>query len=66
MSKKFRLDRNAFKATNAVAANDHFSEWRSKSYKERLEAAFYLTYKAYGVDPSTRLDRNVFSMRKRD
>lgn len=65
MGNQFRLDRSAFTATSAVAANDHVTYWKDKTYKERLEAAFYLICKAYGIDETTKLDRTVFSMRKR-
>ena len=63
---QFRLDRTAFKATTARDADDQVSYWKDKSYKERLEAAFYLIYKAYGVNASTKLDRTAFSKRKRN
>lgn len=65
MSTEFRLDRTAFKATNAKDADDHVTYWKDKSYKERLEAAFYLINQAYGVTAETKLDRTVFSVRKR-
>ena len=65
MDEKFRLDRTAFKATNARDADDHVTDWKNKSYRERLEAAFYLINKAYGTTNQTKLDRTTFSMRKR-
>jgi hypothetical protein len=61
----FRLDRTSFKATTVEKANDHISYWRNKSYKERLEAASFLIMHAYQIDINTRLDRSVFSKRKR-
>ncbi|GAA4461612.1 hypothetical protein GCM10023093_06560 [Nemorincola caseinilytica] len=66
MEQKFRLDRTAFKAINAKDADDHVSYWRNKTLRERLEAAFYLINQAYGTTNQTRLDRTVFSVRKRD
>lgn len=66
MEQKFRLDRTAFKATNATEADDHVSYWLDKSLKERLEAAFYLINQVYGTTNQTKLDRTVFSVRKRD
>jgi hypothetical protein len=65
MDEQFRLDRNAFKATTAKDADYDFSYWQTRTYTERLNAAFYLIYKAYGVDQHTKLDRSVFSIRKR-
>jgi hypothetical protein len=62
---KFRLDRTAFSATNAKDANNRVSYWENKTYAERLEAAFYLIYKSYGIDPNTRIDKNFFAIRKR-
>ena len=67
MEEKFRLDRTAFKATNAKDADDHVTEWKDKTYAERLNAMSYLIGMAYGIDyKTTRLDRTVFSKRKRE
>jgi len=66
MEEKYRLDRTAFKATNAVDADDHVTDWNDRSYKERLEAAWYLINQVYGTTPETKLDRTVFSKRKRE
>lgn len=66
MQQKFRLDRTAFKASNAVDADDHVSYWIHKTPKERLEAAFYIINQVYGTTNQTRLDRTVFSVRKRN
>jgi len=66
MDNKFRLDRTAFKATNAAEADDHVTYWKDKSYKERLEAAWMLINQVYGTTSETKLDRTVFSKRKRE
>ncbi len=66
MAQKFRLDRTAFKATTASEADDHVSEWKNKTYIERLEAAWYLINQIYGTTSKTKLDRTVFSARKRN
>ena len=66
MEEKFRLDRTAFKATNAKDADDHVTEWRNKTPRERMEAAFFLICNAYGIDAKTQMDKTVFSMRKRE
>ena len=65
MEKKFRLDRTAFKATNVKDADDHVTDMKNKTYIERLEAAWFLINQVYGTNSKTRLDRNVFSQRKR-
>jgi hypothetical protein len=65
MEQKFRLDKTAFKATDAAGADNHVADWENKSYKERLEAAWFLINQVYGTTPQTRLDRTVFSKRKR-
>ncbi len=65
MEDKFRLDRTAFKATTAMEADDHVTEWRDKTPFERLEAAWYLINQTYGTTSKTQLDRTVFSRRKR-
>jgi len=64
--KKFRLDRTAFKATNAAGADDHVTDMKDKTYFERLEAAWFLINQLYGTTSKTPLDRTVFSKRKRD
>ncbi len=65
MEEKFRLDKTVHKATNVKDADDHVTEWKDKTPWERLEAAWFLINHAYGTDASTRLDRTVFSKRKR-
>ncbi|MCD6013035.1 MAG: hypothetical protein K0Q79_2897 [Flavipsychrobacter sp.] len=66
MEPKFRLDRAAFKATAAKEADDHVTEWKNKTYIERLEAAWFLINQIYGTTSKTKLDRTVFSIRKRN
>ena len=60
------MDKTAFKVGNAGEADDHVSEWRDKTPGERLEAAWFLINQVYGVNSKTRLDRTVFSKRKRN
>ena len=66
MDNKFRLDRTAFKATTAEEADNHVAYWRTRPVSERLAAGFYLINQAYGTTNQTKLDRTVFSARKRD
>ena len=66
MEQKFRLDRTAFKATNATDADDHVTDMKNKTCIERLEAAWFLINQLYGTTSKTRLDRTVFSKRKRE
>lgn len=61
---KYRLDKTVFKAQTFEEADNHFGFWESKTTKERLDAAGYLICMAFGVKPSTKLDRTVFSKRK--
>ncbi len=65
MEHKFRLDRSAFKATNVKDADNHVCDWKDKTPWQRLEAAWFLINHAYGIDSKTKLDRTVFSKRKR-
>lgn len=65
MERIFKLDRSAFKAINAKEADNHMQYWRDKTYAERLAAAMYLIYKAYGVPATVRMDKTVFAKRKR-
>ena len=66
MEQKFRLDKTAFKATNAEEADNHVADLQNKIYKERLEAAWALIHQAYGTTAETKLDRTVFSKRKHE
>ena len=52
MEEKFRLDKTAFKATNVKDADDHVTEW-------------FLINHAYGTNSKTKVDRTVFSKRRR-
>ncbi len=62
--KKYRMDKTAFKVQTFEEADNHYGDWEKKSYSERLDAAFYLISRAFGVQPSTKLDRTIFSKRK--
>jgi hypothetical protein len=65
MQQEFRLDRTAFQATTAKEADEHVKYWKNRPYSERLKAAYYLIVHAYGINSDTRLDKSVFSKRKR-
>ena len=65
----FKLDRTAFKIRkhgDEIEQNRAF--WLSRTPAERLSAAWYLSCRAFGLDPfeNPRLDRTAFSIRKRD
>ena len=67
VEEKFRLDRTSFKTTYAKDADDHVTEWKEKTYAERLNGMCYLIGMAYGIDyRATRPDITFFSMRKRE
>ena len=63
-----KLDRTAFKRQTAKEASNNVAYWRSRPDAEKLRAAYYLSLRAYGYDPADepRLDRTVFSIRKRE
>ena len=62
-----RLDRTKFKAGIAENQTNDREYWLNKTPKERLAAAWYLICSAYGLEyrADHKLDRTVFSMRKR-
>lgn len=62
--KKYRLDKTAFQAMSVEEADSHYSIWKNKSYKERLEAGCYLIEQFYGVTAQTAIDKTVFTKRK--
>jgi hypothetical protein len=62
--KKYRMDKTAFKMQTFEEADNNYGNWEMKSYAERLDAACYLICTAFGIKPSTKLDRTVFSKRK--
>jgi len=59
------MDRTVFSAGTAEDANNHVKDWKDRSYKERLEGAYFLIKHAYGISDNEKLDRTVFSARKR-
>jgi hypothetical protein len=65
MENRFRLDKTAFSVRSFKDADDHVTEWMDKTPWERLEAAFFLINHAYGINSKTKLDRTVFSKRRR-
>ena len=68
MSKEERLDRTAFKRQSVKEASDTLAFWRKQSDAYKLRSAYNLSLRAFGYDPEDepRLDRTVFSSRKRD
>ena len=65
-SQKYPLDRTYFKASTFQEADDHFTYWKQKTLKERLEAAYYLITSAYNLSSTDayRIDKNYFTSRK--
>ena len=63
----FRFDRTVSESYKAEGRISEFDYWCKKSIAERLEAAWYLNSVAYNFDPKAmpRMDRNIFSARKR-
>ncbi len=61
----FKLDRTAFSA-HAHKEEEKSKVYKSKSYRERLEIAFYLNSIAYNFDRNDppKMDRTAFSTRK--
>jgi hypothetical protein len=62
--KKYRLDKTAFQAMNVEEADTHYSLWKNKFNKERLEAGCYLIEQFYGVTSQTAIDKAIFTKRK--
>ena len=63
----FRLDKSKFSEGKQDQQSNSVDYWMSKTPLERLEASWYLTCCAYGIDINNppRLDKTVFSYRKR-
>jgi hypothetical protein len=63
-----RLDRTKFKASKLEDQENDRDYWLAKSPQERLGAAWYLICSAYGLEYRCdhKLDRTVFSMKKRE
>lgn len=68
LMEKYRLDRTTFTIQTFKEAAHQRSYWLTRSPYERLAAAWYLICSAYNLDRSQphRLDRTVFSMRKKE
>ena len=62
----YRLDKSYFKKQSLKEADNNRKYCLSKTPMERLNAAWYLTCHAYGIDPSKehKLDKTIFSKRK--
>lgn len=62
-----RLDRTEYKHQSLVEASDTVAYWRKQSDAFKMQSAYHLSLRAYGYDPANepRLDRTLFSIRKR-
>ncbi len=67
MAKEYRLDRSSFKINTFKEAANQYEYWSQKPLEELLKASWYLTSVAYSFDLENepRLDRSLFSMKKR-
>lgn len=65
---EFKLDRTAFKASNASEKINYGEIYKNKSTSELLEIAAYLNSLAYGysMENPPRLDKTVFHARGRE
>ena len=65
---QFKFDRNVFRA-GKLEDQDRLNAryWSKKSIDERMQASWYMTCKAYGLDPKNppRMDKTFFKAEKR-
>ena len=66
-SKKYRMDKTAFKVKTFEEADDVMRDYSSYSMQERLRIYWYLTSIAYkfDLDNPPRMDKTVFRIKKR-
>ena len=66
-SKKYRMDKTAFKVQTFEEADDVMRDYSSYSMQERLRIYWYLTSIAYkfDLDNPPRMDKTVFRIKKR-
>ena len=62
----YKLDRTAFAIKSFEDASCNADYWRKQTPAERLRAATWLSFRAFGLDPENppRMDKTLFSMRK--
>lgn len=65
-SKKYRMDKTAFKVQTFEEADDVMRDYSSYSMQERLRIYWYLTSIAYkfDLDNPPRMDKTVFRIKK--
>ena len=65
-SKKYRLDKTAFRAMTVQEADDYMRDYRKYNWKERLKISYYLTSLAYCFDINNppKMDKTVFTALK--
>lgn len=65
---KEKLDKSYFKKQSLKEADHNVNYWRSKTMDERIQAAYYLSLRAYGYDPDNppKMDKTYFRKRKRN
>ena len=65
-SKKYRMDKTAFKIQTFEEADDAMRNYADYTIKERLEIAYYLTSIAYkfNIDSPPRMDKSFFQIKK--
>lgn len=67
-SKKYRMDKTAFKLQTFEEADDAMRDYSSYSMQERLRIYWYLTSIAYkfDLDNPPRMDKTVFQIKKHE
>lgn len=62
----FKLDRSAFHMGSHKDTENYHAQCQLTTYIDRLNAAAYLTYSAFGFDPAKppRLNKTCFAARK--
>ncbi len=63
-SPKYFLDKTVFMAMKVEETDHQSGYWKDKTWKERLDAAFYLINQLYRTNPQTPIDKMVFTKRK--
>jgi hypothetical protein len=61
------MDKTVFKMQRLTEADAVTAYWRTKSYTERIQAAYDLSLRAFGFDPAAppRMDKKMYTRRNR-
>ena len=63
---QYKMNRSIISASSFEEADNHVEYWQNKTPMERLNAACFIINNLFNLTPSTRMQKDILTARKRN